>query len=149
MNIVILDGYTTNPGDVSWDELAQRGQLTCYDYNDPGELVSRAADAEILINNKCVFTREVLQQLPKLKYIGLLSTGFNTIDIDAARELGIVVSNVPAYSTGLVAQHTFALILERFNHVALHARSVRDGQWSTGRNFCYWNAPLSELQGKT
>lgn len=149
MKIVVLDGYTTNPGDVSWEGIASFGELTVYDYTAPDEIIERAKDADIIINNKTILHKGVLENLPKLKFIALLSTGFNAVDIDTAKTLGIPVANVPTYSTSLVAQHTFALILEHFNHVAAHSDSVHDMQWSNGRDFCYWKTPLFELQDKT
>lgn len=149
MKIVVLDGYTTNPGDVSWEGISALGELTVYDYTAPDEIIERAKDADIIINNKTILHKGVLEALPNLKFIALLSTGFNAVDIDCAKALGIPVANVPTYSTSLVAQHTFALILEHFNHVAIHSQSVHDMQWSNGRDFCYWKNPLFELQDKT
>lgn len=149
MKIVVLDGYTTNPGDVSWDGIEALGNLTVYDYTAPDEIIERAIDADIIINNKTILHKDILESLPNLKFIALLSTGFNAVDINAAKNLGIPVANVPTYSTSLVAQHTFALILEHFNHVAIHSQSVHDMQWSNGRDFCYWKHPLFELCDKT
>ncbi|MGN1080961.1 MAG: D-2-hydroxyacid dehydrogenase [Acutalibacteraceae bacterium] len=149
MKIVVLDGYTTNPGDISWAPIEKFGELTVYDYTAPDEIISRALEADIIINNKTVLTKEILSSLPRLKFIALLSTGFNAVDTPAAKMLNIPVANVPCYSTSLVAQHTFALILEHFNHVAEHSDSVHNLQWSNGRDFCYWKTPLSELDGKT
>lgn len=149
MKIVILDAYTTNPGDLSWAEFEKLGDFTAYDYT-PAELtVERAKDAEIVITNKTVLPREVLEKLPKLKYIGLLSTGYNVVDIEYAKSRGIPVCNVPTYSTHAVAQLTFALISEIYNNVALHNRAVHNGEWSDCRDFCFWKSPLINLQGKT
>lgn len=149
MKLVNLDGYTTNPGDLSWDWMNQYGEATVYDRTPPELVIERARDAEILFVNKTPITKEILCQLPALKYVGLQSTGFNIIDCAAAKEQGIVVTNIPAYSTGAVAQLTFALILELTNQTALHSRSVMDGEWCSCPDFCYWKTPLMELQGKT
>lgn len=149
MNIVILDAYTSNPGDLSWDEFEKLGNLTVYDYTPSDKIIERCLDADIIIDNKVVLNREILEQLPKLKYIGLLSTGFNVIDIQYAKEKGIIVSNVPTYSTTAVAQLTFALILETYNQVGLHSNAVHNGEWDSCRDFCFWKTPLIELAGKT
>ncbi|MCC8023074.1 MAG: D-2-hydroxyacid dehydrogenase [Clostridiales bacterium] len=149
MKIVNLDGYTTNPGDLSWDWLAQYGTYTIYDRTAPDQVMERAREAEVLIVNKTLLPRSVLEQLPKLRYVGLQSTGYNVIDCAAARELGVTVTNIPSYSTSAVAQLVFALILEHTNQTALHSRSVYDGEWSRCADFCYWKTPLQELQGKT
>ncbi len=149
MKIVILDSFTTNPGDLSWKEFESLGDFTAYDYT-PAELtVERAKDADIVITNKTVLPRQVLEQLPKCKYIGLLSTGFNVVDLDYVKEHNIPVCNVPTYSTQAVAQLTFALITEIYNSVALHNKAVHDGEWTACRDFCFWKAPLINLQGKT
>lgn len=148
MKIVVLDGYTTNPGDCPWDPVAALGELTVYD-RTPAELaVARAAEAEIVITNKTALTAEVLAQLPRVKFIALLSTGYNIVDGPAARARGISVSNVPTYSTDSVAQLTFALLLEMCHHVGLHDRQVHEGVWSRHEDFCFWSAPLVELAGK-
>ena len=149
MNIVILDAYTTNPGDLSWSDFEKLGDFTAYDYTPANLTVERAQDAEIVITNKTLLPQEVLERLPKLKYIGLLSTGYNVVDIDYAKSRGIPVCNVPTYSTHAVAQLTFALISEIYNNVALHNRAVHDGEWSDCRDFCFWKSPLINLQGKT
>lgn len=149
MKIVILDAYTLNPGDLSWDELSTFGELCVYDRTAPDEILERCKDAEIILDNKVVLDRETLMQLPNLKYIGVLATGFNIIDVQAARELGITVSNVPTYSTSAVAQLTFALILEIYNRVALHNAAVHSGEWAACKDFCFQKAPLVELSGKT
>lgn len=149
MNIVILDAYTSNPGDLSWEKFEALGNLTVYDYTPNDKIVERCKDADAVIDNKVVITREIIEQLPKLKYIGMLSTGFNVIDTAAAKAHGIVVSNVPTYSTSAVAQLTFALILETYNQVGVHSNAVHSGEWSSCRDFCFWKTPLIELSGKT
>jgi len=149
MNIVVLDGYTLNPGDLTWKELESLGQCTIYDRTDPKEVVPRAKDAEIVLTNKTVLSSDVIAQLPKLKYIGVLATGYNIVDIEAARDLGIPVTNVPAYSTQSVAQMVFAHILNLVQHVAHHAETVRSGRWASNPDFCYWDTPLIELVGLT
>lgn len=149
MQIVILDGYTVNPGDLSWEALEALGDLTVYDASSPDELLDRTGSSAILITSKCFITREFMEQCPDLKYIGSMATGYNNIDVAAARELGIAVTNIPAYSTDAVAQHTFALILELSNHTALHDRSVKDGEWSKCDHFCYWKQPVTLLAGRS
>ncbi|MGN1478508.1 MAG: D-2-hydroxyacid dehydrogenase [Acutalibacteraceae bacterium] len=149
MKIVILDAYTTNPGDLSWSDFEKLGDFTAYDYTPANLTVERAQGAEIVITNKTLLPREVLERLPKLKYIGLLSTGYNVVDIDYAKSRGIPVCNVPTYSTYAVAQLTFALISEIYNNVALHNEAVHNGEWSDCRDFCFWKSPLINLQGKT
>lgn len=149
MNIVILDSYTSNPGDLSWEKFEALGTVTAYDYTPNDKIIERCIDAEVIIDNKVVLTREIIDRLPKLRYIGMLSTGFNVIDTAAAKEKGIIVSNVPTYSTSAVAQLTFALILETYNQVGLHSRAVHDGEWDSCRDFCFWKTPLIELSGKT
>lgn len=149
MNIVILDAYTSNPGDLSWKKFEKLGTLTVYDYTPADKIIERCKYADVIIDNKVIIGRDIIEQLPKLKYIGLLSTGFNVIDIQAAKERGIVVSNVPTYSTTAVAQLTFALILETYNQVGLHSSAVHNGEWDSCRDFCFWKTPLIELAGKT
>jgi glycerate dehydrogenase len=149
MNIVVLDGYTLNPGDLSWDELKALGPCEIFDRTSPGEVAARAANAEIVITNKAVLHRAQIEAMPKLKYIGVTATGYNVVDIDAAKERGIVVCNVPLYGTRSVAQHTFALLLELTQHVGHHAQSVRDGRWVRSVDWCYWDKPLIELDGLT
>jgi len=149
MNIVVLDGHTLNPGDLSWGELQSLGECRIYDRTPPDEVVKRAADAEIVLTNKTVLTREQIHSLPKLRYIGVLATGYNIVDIAAAREGNIPVTNVPTYGTRSVAQHTLALLLELTQHVGHHARTVRDGRWTNCPDFCYWDYPLIELDGLT
>lgn len=149
MKIVILDGYTLNPGDLSWEGLKKQGNLTVYDRTAPADVVSRCEDAEIVFTNKTPVNAAALKRLPKLKYIGVLATGYNIVDVDAARELGIIVANVPGYGTSSVVQMTFALLLELTLHVQRHSDSVREGKWSRSADFCYWDFPLVELAGKT
>jgi len=151
MNIVVLDGYTLNPGDLTWKELESLGQctVTVYDRTDPKEVVPRAKNAEIVLTNKTVLSSDVIAQLPKLKYIGVLATGYNIVDIEAARDLDIPVTNVPAYSTQSVAQMVFAHLLNLAQHVAHHAETVRCGRWASNPDFCYWDTPLIELVGLT
>lgn len=149
MNIVILDAYTSNPGDLSWDRFKEFGELTVYDRTPAELVVERSRDADILIINKVIISAEIIEQLPKLKYIGLLSTGYNVVDIKSAKAHGITVCNVPTYSTKAVAQLTFALILETYNQVGLHNSAVHSGEWASNADFCFQKAPLIELSGKT
>lgn len=149
MKIVILDGHATNPGDISWRPVAELGELAVYDQTPVEEIPLRAAGAEVLITNKTPISRETLEKLPGLRYIGTLATGYNVIDVDAARERGIPVCNVPSYCTRAVAQMTFALLLSLTNHVTLHSDSVRAGTWCRSKEFCYWALPLYELEHKT
>lgn len=149
MKMVVLDGYALNPGDLSWDELAQLGSLTVYDRTAPEDVLKRAEGAEILLTNKTVLTGEMLQQLPNLKFISVLATGYNIVDIEAAAALRIPVSNVPTYSTMSVAQLTFALILELCHGVAQHSHWVHDGNWCAAPDYSHWVQPLTELAGKT
>ena len=149
MKIVILDGYTANPGDMSWKELEELGTLTVYGRTRPEETVARAADAEIVLTNKVVISREVMAQLPQLKYIGVLATGYNVVDIETAHERGIIVTNVPAYSTESVAQMVFAHLLTVTNRTEHYAIQNRQGRWTSNSDFCYWDFPHMELAGKT
>jgi len=149
MNIVVLDGYTLNPGDLSWGPLEALGTCRVYDRSAPTEVIPRALEAEILLTNKTVIQAQHLESLPKLKYIGVLATGTNVVDLAAARNRGIPVTNVPAYSTNSVAQATVALLLELTQRVGHHARTVREGRWSRGPDWCYWDFPLVELSGLT
>lgn len=149
MNIVILDGYTANPGDLSWQALEELGNVTVYECTKPGDTVPRAKDAEIVLTNKVIIGRQEMEQLPKLRYIGLLSTGYNAVDIAAAHERSIIVSNVPAYSTEGVAQMVFAHLLNVTNRTDYYANQNRQGRWSNNQDFCYWDMPLPELAGKT
>lgn len=149
MKIVVLDGFTANPGDLPWKELEQMGELTVYERTKPDETVARAADADIIMTNKVVIGSNELQQLPRLKYIGVLATGYNVVDIPAARQRNIVVTNVPAYSTESVMQMVFAHLLTVTNRTEYYARENRNGRWSRNPDFCYWDTPLIELAGKT
>jgi glycerate dehydrogenase len=149
MNIVALDGFTLNPGDLSWEELESLGQCEIHDRTAATEVLARAANAEILLTNKVELNRTHLQNLPKLKYVGVLATGTNIVDLVAARERGIPVTNVPAYGTKSVAQTTMALLLELAQHVGDHAQTVRESHWARSLDWCYWNWPLIELDGLT
>lgn len=149
MNICVLDGFTLNPGDLDWSELQQLGAAQLYDRTAAPDIVSRATGAEIVLTNKTPLTRETIAALPQLKYIGVLATGTNVVDLAAARERNIPVTNIPAYGTRSVAQATLALLLELTNHVGHHAQRVRNGAWSTAKDWCFWDAPLIELSGLT
>jgi glycerate dehydrogenase len=149
MKIVVLDGYTLNPGDLDWSKFKEFGNLTIYDRSSRGEILERCAGAEIVFTNKTPLNGEVLSQLPDLKYIGVLATGYNIVDIEAAKRLHIVVTNVPGYGTASVVQMTFALILELCLHVQRHSDAVKEGRWSASQDFCFWDFPLIELSGKT
>jgi glycerate dehydrogenase len=149
MKIVVLDGFTLNPGDLDWEALTALGELTVYDRTPVAETVARADDAEIVLTNKTVLSREAILSLRKLRCIGVLATGYNVVDVAAANERGIIVTNVPAYGAPSVAQATFALLLEFTNQVGHHAETVRQGRWSASADFCYWDKPLVELSGLT
>jgi len=149
MKIVVLDGHTLNPGDLSWDNLERLGQCTIYDRSTPNAVIPRSAEAEIVLTNKTPLTGEQIGALPRLQYIGVLATGYNIVDVVAARKRNIPVCNVPSYGTRSVAQMTFALLLECTQHVGHHAETVRQGRWSQSPDFCYWNFPLVELDGLT
>ena len=149
MRIVILDGLTTNPGDVSWEPLERLGSLAVFDRTAPGDVAARAADADAVLTNKAIVGREQIAALPRLKYVGVLATGFNIVDVAAARERGIPVCNVPEYSTPNVVQATWALILELANRVGHHDRTVHEGHWAACHDFCYWHGDLVELAGRT
>ena len=149
MKIVILDGHVENPGDLSWDALASLGELTVYDRTAPKDVIARIGDAPIVITNKTVITRAILDACPAIRYVGVLATGYNVVDIAAAKEKGIVVTNVPAYSTQAVAQFTMALLLEICHHVGRHSDAVHAGKWSACPDFAFWDYPLIELAGKT
>ncbi len=149
MHIVVLDGHTLNPGDLAWDALQAMGSCEIYDRTPADQVVSRAQGAQIVLTNKTVLSRESIQRLPQLKYIGVLATGYNVVDVEAAKQQGICVTNVPAYGTPSVAQMVFAHVLNLTQHVAEHAQSVRAGDWSRCEDFCYWNFPLVELAGLT
>ena len=149
MKIVILDGHVENPGDLSWEPLARLGEVTVYERTAPSDVIARIGDAPIVITNKTVITREIFDACPAIRYVGVLATGYNVVDIAAARERGIIVTNVPAYSTQAVAQFTVALLLEICHHVGRHSDSVHAGKWSACQDFAYWDYPLIELAGKT
>lgn len=149
MKIVVLDGYAANPGDLSWNDLKNLGDVTVYDRTSQEELMERATDAEIILTNKVALDADSLRALPKLKYIGVLATGYNIIDTKAAHDLGIVVTNIPAYSTDSVAQMVFAHILNITQRVGHYAVENRGGRWTDNPDFCYWDTPLTELSGKT
>ena len=149
MKIVVLDGYAANPGDLSWAPLEALGELTLFDRTPASEVAARIADAELVLTNKTVLSRELIAGAKKLKYIGVLATGYNVVDVAAARALGVVVTNIPAYSTDSVAQHVFALLLEICQNVGHHSQAVHEGRWTVNPDFCFWDAPLIELAGKT
>ena len=152
MKIVVLDGYTENPGDLSWDALAQLGELTVYDRTDPRDealIISRMAGAELVLTNKTPITRAAIDACPRLRFIGILATGYNVVDCAYAREKGIPVSNVPAYGTASVSQFSIALLLELCHHIGHHDRAVHDGRWERCADWCFWDYPLIELEGKT
>jgi len=149
MKIVILDGYSANPGDLSWKELETMGELTVYDRTAPSETVARCADAAIVLTNKVVLGKTEIAQLPHLKYIGVLATGYNVVDVAYAHERGITVTNVPAYSTESVAQMVFAHLLTVTNRTEHYAIRNRQGRWTQNPDFCYWDFPHMELAGKT
>lgn len=148
MKIIVLDGYGLNPGDLSWSGMEALGELTVYDRTSPSELLERSADAEVLITNKTLITAEDMSALPQLKYIGVLATGYNVVDIDAAKFHGIVVTNIPAYSTSSVAQMVFAHLLNITQRVGYYADENKQGRWTKSADFCYWDTPLMELDGK-
>jgi len=149
LRIVVLDGYTLNPGDLSWEPLKQLGETAIYDRTPEDKILERAKDAEIVITNKTPLFRETIDQLPNMKYIGVLATGYNVVDVEYAAMKGIPVTNVPTYGTNSVAQMVFALLLELCNRVKEHSDAVKDGEWSRNTDFCFWKYPLVELAGKT
>ncbi|QQO08130.1 D-2-hydroxyacid dehydrogenase [Breznakiella homolactica] len=149
MKIVILDGYTENPGDLSWDGFTSLGELTVYDRTPAEKIAERIGDSEIVILNKTPITREILSSCPGIKYIGVLATGYNVVDTAAAKEKNIIVSNIPTYGTAAVAQMVFALLLEICHHVGAHSEAVHRGDWTNNPDWCFWNYPLIELAGKT
>lgn len=148
MKIVVLDGFTLNPGDLSWAKLEKLGTVTVYDRSSPEHVVSRIGDATLIFTNKTELTKEVLSQCPSVKFIGVLATGYNVVDLEAAKAQGIVVSNVPTYGTATVAQFATSLLLELCNHVGLHSVDVKQGAWGNCPDFCYWLKPMIELDGK-
>lgn len=149
MKLAILDAHADNPGDLSWDSFKEFADVVLYDRTSSNDVINRIGDADAIFVNKVQITEEILQKAPKLKYIGVCATGYNVIDLDACSKRGIVVTNIPAYSTNAVAQHVFALITNFSNHVALHNQSVHDGEWIKSPDFVYWKEPLFELAGKT
>ena len=148
MKIVVLDGYAANPGDLSWDELKSLGECIVYDRTAPAEVLERAAGADILLTNKVVLDAATIAALPQLKYIGVLATGYNIIDTAAAKERGITVTNIPAYSTPSVAQMVFAHILNITQRVQHYTDEIHKGRWTNSPDFCFWDTPLIELSGK-
>lgn len=151
MNIVILDGYTVNPGDLSWDGIKQFGNVIVYDRTDFDivKVIEAIGKAEIVFTNKTPLPKVVLEKVPSVKYIGVLATGYNVVDVIAAKELGIKVTNIPTYGTTAVAQFTFALLLEMCHHIGDHNKAVKNGAWNSSLDFCFWDYPLIELAGKT
>lgn len=149
MKIAVMDGHGVNPGDMSWKPFKEIGQITVYPRTAPEEVVAHVGDADIVLTNKTVFNADVISQLPNVKYIGVLATGYNVVDTEAAHRRGIVVTNIPAYSTDSVAQMTFAHILNITNRVGYYAAKNSDGEWSRCPDFCYWDTPLTDLSGKT
>ena len=149
MKIVILDGYAANPGDISWQPWYDLGDVTIYERTAPDQTISRAQGADAVLTNKVLLTADVISQLPQLRYIGVLATGYNVVDVAAAKAAGIVVTNIPAYSTSSVAQMVMAHLLNITHHVADHATAVRAGRWQTSQDFCFWDSPLLELDGLT
>lgn len=149
MKIVVLDGYTLNPGDLTWKRLEQIGDVKIYDRTPQEEVVNRIGDAEIVYTNKTMLSRETFELVKNVKYVGVLATGYNVVDVEAAREKNIVVTNIPTYGTSAVSQFTFALLLEMCHHVWVHNEKVKKGAWTNCPDFCFWNFPLIELAGKT
>ena len=151
MRIVVLDGYTLNPGDISWKELENLGEVTVFDRTayTTDVILQNIANADIIFTNKTPISKEVLEKTPNLKYIGVLATGFNVVDVEAAKNKNIVVTNIPDYSSRAVAQFTIALLLELCHNIGLHNTSVKKGDWVKSNDFSYWNTPLIELEGKT
>lgn len=147
--IVVLDGYTENPGDLSWGPLEAMGQVTVYDHTEKEDIDERIGDAQIILTNKTPVSAQTISRHPLLQYIGVLATGYNVVDIQAAKERGVVVTNIPTYGTSAVAQYVFALLLELCHHVGHHAQAVQEGRWTACRDFCFWDYPLIELHGKT
>lgn len=149
MKLTILDGHAVNPGDLPWDKFSELAQVTVYQRTPSEEVADRIGNSDAIFLNKINITEEILSHCPNLKYIGVLATGYNVVDLEACRKRGITVTNIPAYSTDSVAQHVFAFILHFTNLVALHNDSVQAGDWKSCPDFCYWKAPLTELAGKT
>ena len=149
MRIVILDGYTVNPGGLDWSPVSRNGEMTCYDRTAREDVLARVGDAEIVLTNKTVLDRPLIEAMPHLRYIGVLATGYNVVDLAAARDRGVPVTNIPEYGTGAVAQYTMALMLELASRVGLHDAAVKQGKWMTCPDFCFWEAPMVELAGRT
>lgn len=149
MKIVVLDGYALNPGDLSWDGFKELGELVVYDRTTQEEILSRSMEADVLLTNKTPIRENVINALPRLKFVGILATGYNIVDVETASRKGIIVSNIPEYGTYSVAQLTFALLLELCHHVQRHSDTVREGKWAASKDFSYWDFPLVELAGKT
>lgn len=149
MKAVILDGYTVNPGDLTWAELESFTQLTVYDRTEPKDVIERIGDAFAVFSNKVILTEEIMSACKQLKYIGILATGYNNVDLKAATKLGITVTNIPDYSTDIVAQFAIGLMLEVCHNIAEHSKSVKEGEWCKAKDFCYFVKPLIELSGKT
>lgn len=147
--IVVLDGYTENPGDLSWDQLAALGELTVYDRTPAERIIERIGDAEIVLTNKTPISRETLEACPSVKYIGVLATGYNIVDYVAAKEKGVLVTNIPSYGTEAVGQFAIALLLEICHHIGHHNNAVHEGRWENNDDWCFWDYPLIELSGKT
>ncbi len=148
MKIVVLDGYTENPGDLSWDSLEKLGEVTIYDRTPSDMVIARIGDAEAIYANKVAITREIMDACPKMRFIGVLATGYNIVDVVAAKEKGITVCNIPTYGTAAVAQFAIAMLLEICHHVAHHSAAVHEGRWETNEDWCFWDFPLIELDGK-
>lgn len=149
MKIVVLDGFALNPGDLSWKEIRNLGELVVYDRTEPRLIVNRISSSDVVLVNKVPITRETIDACPTVKMIGVMATGYNTIDVKYAREKGIVVCNVPAYSTSSVTQHVFAMLFALTTHIAEQSQSVKAGEWQRSKDFAYWNEPLTEISGKT
>ena len=149
MKIVVLDGYTLNPGDLSWDGFKKMGELAVYDRTAPDDVVKRAGDAEVVLTNKTRLNRELIRKLQALRYVGVLATGYDVVNLQDAAKRGVIVTNIPNYATASVAQHVFAMILEQTNHVSSHAHSVFKGRWERCPDFTYWMYPIRELDGLT
>lgn len=149
MKIVVLDGYTLNPGDISWEGMEVFGDVTVYDRTKAEEVVERIGDAEVVYTNKTPITKDTLDACPNVKFIGVLATGYNIVDIAAAKEKGIPVSNIPTYGTAAVSQYAIALLLELCHHIGEHSDAVKAGEWTSNPDWCFWKYPLVELDGKT
>lgn len=149
MKIVVLDGYTLNPGDISWEGLEALGEVTVYDRTAPKDIVSRIGDAEVIYTNKTPITKEMLERCPNIQFIGVLATGYNVVDVETAKEKGILTANIPTYGTAAVSQFAIAMLLELCHHIGEHSDCVKKGEWSTNPDWCFWKHPLIELAGKT